>query len=308
MLRLMLDSHPELAIPGESQFIPAIYRNREHYVSGGRLDARRMARDILGRRNVLRWRVPNDAVFDRIREISEPDIADVVESVFMEYALARGKTRWGDKTPRHVMWMDRLSDLFPSALFVHVIRDGRDVSLSYADKPWGPRNAWESARLWRRAITAGLRARDQLGRERYLEVRYERLVSDPEATVGAICAFARLDFHESMLDYYKDASERLMISAEQVRFHASSTAPPRIGIRDWRTQMSEGDVRAFESAAGEELGLLGYERRYPSMPARSRALSAAVMQGLELRILGSRLKAALARGSHRAHGSASDGP
>ena len=35
--------------------------------------------------------------------------------------------------------------------------------------------------------------------------------------------------------------------------------PPRVGVRDWRTEMAPGDVRAFEDVAGGVLDRLGYE-------------------------------------------------
>ena len=36
----------------------------------------------------------------------------------------------GDKTPRYTFFLEHLGNLFPTAKFIHVIRDGRDVVVS----------------------------------------------------------------------------------------------------------------------------------------------------------------------------------
>ena len=70
----------------------------------------------------------------------------------MLYAEREGKTRYGDKTPGYVKEMRRIQRVLPEARFVHIIRDGRDVSLSHLRMNWGPETYAESARLWRNRI------------------------------------------------------------------------------------------------------------------------------------------------------------
>ena len=60
-----------------------------------------------------------------------------IAAVFEAYAAERGKRRWGDKTPLYMQHLPLLERLFPSARFVHLIRDGRDAALSYLAVPEG---------------------------------------------------------------------------------------------------------------------------------------------------------------------------
>jgi hypothetical protein len=46
--------------------------------------------------------------------------------------------------------------------------------------------------------------------------------------------------------------------------HQRLLQPPTRGVRDWRSQMAEGDVRAFEGIAGDLLEELGYELSGPT--------------------------------------------
>ena len=59
------------------------------------------------------------------------ELGDLLTMINVEYAIKWGKSRWGDKTPDYVLYMKDLKKVWPNAQFIHVIRDGRDVALSY---------------------------------------------------------------------------------------------------------------------------------------------------------------------------------
>ena len=197
---------------------------------------------------------------------------EAIAAIFETYAAKEGKPRWGDKTPMYMRHLPLLEGLFPDAQYVHLIRDGRDAALSFLRMPEGtftrtwahPDTAAEFACLWRTEVEAARDLGGRVGPSRYLEVRYEHLVSGMEAVVTRICAFAGLPYEASMLDYAGtvDVSEK----PHQQRL----LEPPRPGVRDWRTQMEVDDVRAFETVAGELLSSLGYELSARPVPATVR--------------------------------------
>lgn len=273
LLRLMLDTHGSLAIPGESHFIPPLYRARRRYASDGTLNVVQLAEDIMRTPHFRLWDIPKQKVRERVNSLQSPTFSGVVESVFRAYADHHGKTRWGDKTPIYVRSIPLLVNLYPQARFVHLIRDGRDVALSYLSVPWGPATVREAAYKWRRDTTAGMRFGRNLGPERYLEVRYEDLVADPRSSLQAICDFVDIEYSEDLLEHHRDAESRVQAPADGAPFHAAATRPPTSGLRDWRTQMEGPELRIFESIAGRVLAQLGYERRLetPSLQARARA-------------------------------------
>jgi hypothetical protein len=186
---------------------------------------------------------------------------EAIAAIFAAYAAERGKPRWGDKTPLYMQHLELLDRLFPDARYVHLIRDGRDAALSFLSVPqglmtegWGhPRDARGFACQWVSEIRAARSLGARVGPDRYLELRYEALVAEPEAALRAVCAFAALEFEDGMLDYVgrTDSARK----AHQQRLNE----PPRVGVRDWRTEMAPGDVRAFEDVAGGLLDRLGYE-------------------------------------------------
>lgn len=296
MLRLMMDSHDEIAIPGESHFIPRLWRLRSRYLSNGRLDAERLAADIMRTPFFQQWGIPQERVWRRVARLTSPSFTDVVEAFFLGYADEQGKTRWGDKTPIYVLHIPLLAVLFPEARFIHIIRDGRDVALSYFEFPLGPSNVWEAACRWRRDVTAGQRAGAAF-QGRYMEVRYEELVRDPRVVLEAICSFMAIAFHPRMLEYHQDAGARIQSRDDLTGFHKSVKRPPIVGIRSWREQLPPSQIRDFEAVAGPLLTDLGYERLFPKVHLIGRLEAALKVGHIRSRAFGSRMKKNILRRS-----------
>jgi hypothetical protein len=109
------------------------------------------------------------------------------------YAERHGKPRWGDKTPVDGQHLPEIEALLPEAAFIHLIRDGRDVALSLRRTWFAPgRDVATLARHWADQVAA-TRA-DGRGCRRYVEVRFEDLVTDPRRTLSRLCRFLELPF------------------------------------------------------------------------------------------------------------------
>lgn len=291
MLRSMFDSHPGVAIPGESGFI---WQRRSRYEGRGGVDQRRFIAEIAAHRRFQRWGLDVDRVKEELWHPPPEGFADVIRRLYHLYAKGRGKERYGDKTPGHVLRIPQIARLFPEARIIHLIRDGRNVALSYLDvEEWGPSSVTEAALYWKRRVEHGRRDGASLGSDRYQEVTYEALVDDPESELRRLCSFADLPFDDSMLRYFDRASEVLSLELHPHR-HQGIYSPPTKGLRDWRTKMSDSEAARFESVAGETLEEFGYERRYERVSTMSR-----VGATLELGAAGLRRAEALARGAGR---------
>jgi hypothetical protein len=274
MLRLMMNAHPDVAVPPESRFIVELWRGREQ------VDTEDWLRELAGHRRFGEWGLDIDAVRARLDGVSV-SYGAAVEAAFCAYAEARGKVRWGDKTPRYIENIPLLARLFPGARFVHIVRDGRNVALSYADLPFGPSTVGRAASLWARRVSAGMRAGRVLGDDRYMEIRYETLVRDREAlerVARRLCRFLTLDFHEHMLDYGRHARAEVLERSD--RFNPRVTEQPQADTRSWERDMPPEQVEVFEAVAGPLLEELGYPRRWARPRWRARVAGALGVAGL----------------------------
>lgn len=256
LLRLMLDSHSRLAVPGESHFVvgPSSRWLRLHNRPEAALGL------ILAHPRFQAWRLDPDAVRRRVARDGPAAYPALIRAVFAAYADSVGKPRWGDKTPWFVEHIPRLNRLFPDARFIHVIRDGREVAASLAEQHWGPwlsrRGGLLVAASRRRGAPRGAR----LGTDRYLEVRLERLVSDPEQVLRQVCSFLGEQFEPAMLTYHERAAEGVRPRRWSNR-HLDS--PPTSRLRAWGCGLSTVERRAVEAVAHRDLSRMGY----PTGPA-----------------------------------------
>lgn len=193
------------------------------------------------------------------------------------------------------MSMPLLADLFPESRFIHVIRDGRDVALSYLQGGWGPKTLAGNAVYWKRFVRHGRREGARLGPHRYSEVRYEDLLDDPEREVRRLSRFVGLEFDDSMLRYFERA-QALLVTPKHLQTHGALRLPPTKGLRDWRHEMPRDDVALFESLAGDLLNELGYERATPNVSVRARVLAARHWVGVQAHRVGHRAQKVRRRG------------
>jgi hypothetical protein len=257
LLRAMVDSHPQIAIPPGSGFVRQLVRDPGLAETGGRFDRERFVAFLGGHERFPAWGLDALAL-DAALDPEPPDLGEALRRVYAAYAASEGKPRYGDKTHRYVMDIGVLAARFPESRFVHIVRDGRNVALSLVEAPFGPSNLTEAAAFWRGRVGRGRADGQRLGPRRYLEIHYEDLVADPEATLRAVCGFLDLAWDEAMLRYY----ERAGAVARGLRYpqiHRALSEPTRV-TRDWRTTLSTRDLERFEAVAGSTLIAFGYER------------------------------------------------
>jgi Sulfotransferase family len=297
LFRLMLDAHPDMAVPPESYFIIDLYRKRKRYEpsDGHRYNTIAVANDLAGSRWFRAWGMPPKELATAMRREDGVDFAEAMRKVYRGYAGMFGKSRYGDKTPAYVQHIRVLGEIFPEARFVHLIRDGRNVAMSLTEVKWGPPDVVEGALQWRERVVRGRRAGTEIGPERYLEVRYERLVAEPEPVLREVSAFLELPFDESMLRHSETAAERVPGRPDGLHRRAA-TAP--VAVRDWRTDMRREDLEAVEAAAGDLLSELDYERAVPDPPKEARRRARAAASRRSRRHLSRRMKFYL-RGQRR---------
>lgn len=270
-LRLTMNAHPEVAVPPESRFITELHEGRDEVEVNDFLER------LAAHKRFAAWELPIDAVRAELDGFARVPYSEAIDATYSAYAKTQGKSRWGDKTPRYVENIPELAELFPDGRFIHLIRDGRDVALSYADVPFGPKNVAKAAELWANRVARGIRDGRVLERGRYIEIMYTDLVEDNEGEVKDICAFVGITFDPVMLDT-KETKKGALARAEKYNPHVKEQPIRR--VRSWKTDMPPEHVEIFEAVAGDVLSELGFERRFPNPSAAARLKAKAGIAGL----------------------------
>jgi hypothetical protein len=273
LLSTMLHAHPRLAFPPETRFLLPAYESRDSF---GDLRIRanrvRLARRITGRGSRFRdLGLDRAAVVEAIAD-GPPTLGSAFGIVWQEFARSRGKARWGEKRPAYWRYMDVVSQLFPDAQVVHLVRDPRACVASLLRVHWTHGGVEDAAAVWVLAEREIHRFADRSAPETYHALRYEDLLADPTRALGGLCAFLGEEFDASMLDYQQAAHD---IVPDRKTWHDNtkgSLDPSRSDA--WRGQLSGSDIRLVEIAARNGMRRWGYqpsgENAHPSVPALAR--------------------------------------
>lgn len=146
------------------------------------------------------------------------NLAAILNGFYRHHAKAHDaeSARWGDKTPMNSLddalvrgsamrrigqgvpqTLERLLKVFPDAQFLHIYRDGCDVVQSFLSGGFVT-DIRDASRRWLHTIG---QCHNFVRRhpEHCTELRYEDLITKPEATIREVCAFLGVEFEPQMI-------------------------------------------------------------------------------------------------------------
>jgi hypothetical protein len=280
LLQRMLDTHPEMAIAPETHFIRRFWVRRDEY--GDLRDEEafgRLVSDVLSIPEVADMRLNTD-VFRTATARIERSVPALFALLLESFRAQRDAKLVGEKTPNHLLYMETLQRFFPGCRFIHIIRDPRAVVASWRNVPWSSGSTRSDTHVWRRYIRSAWKQRLRGGALHV--VRYESLVTAPEATLRRICRFVGLDFSPAMLTYHQVESSTLNLEREPWKRGAAVAVYERSTV-EWRNNLSPTEVAEIERIAGVEMMWLGYRfstTRQPWISVGDRLLRAAMQRWL----------------------------
>ncbi len=285
LLRHVLNRSPRMVIASETHFLARSHRLRlPERLAGARRAPESLPAIVADLRSLSFWpwlgrNVTAAELESRLRatDLTERGLFELMLTIYAEAhrdELVRHLVI-GEKTPAHLGEVPTLVGWFPDARIVHTVRDPRGVYASRlrraqqgewgikARMPWlpgwlvdpllPPIEAVYAARSWNAAATWDRRLPGELG-ERYLRIRFEDLVTEPEATVRQVCGFLGVEFVPAML---LDAD--IVGSSFESDRHARAGFDATIADR-WRREVGGPVGRLLGWATRRDLARLGYRR------------------------------------------------
>jgi hypothetical protein len=201
------------------------------------------------------------------REEIEPRIleecrnaGDFLRILMETIARKQGVERWAECTPLHLLYLPLIKKLFPNALIVHIIRDGRDVAVSLDRIGWIKPFSWDRKRhvlapalFWKWIVGKGRRYGRKMGGD-YLEVHYEDVVESPRETLARIGAF--ID-HDLDCDRIQQNAQGSMVDPNS-SFRGDGLEKESNPVGRWKTVLSADEIAQIEDLIGDDLQKAGY--------------------------------------------------
>ncbi|MGC2414135.1 MAG: sulfotransferase [Stellaceae bacterium] len=259
LLRLMLSSHSRIHIPVETNFIEDLVRELPLTQPLDVAEVDRAVEIITTHRRWSYMEIPSEEFRRQATALNAPKLVDIINLVYRHHLKAEGKPRFADKTPEYIRIIPQLAALYPGAKFIHIIRDGRDVSMSYMDADFG-RYYDRSTFLWIEVMKLYHGYLHSPYSAQILEVRYEDLITAPEVTIRRICEFIGEEFESGMLDWHGQLNHlpENWLHAHHKLFQPLQT--DAVGV--WQTKLSGWECFAIESCLHADLRRLGYQPRF----------------------------------------------
>lgn len=259
LLMSVLNAHRQIFIPGEFPLLPAMAHTYGSTVAAHQVED--LIADFLRHDGYRNFRNHHWSNFQANRKdevtrgpLPPPD-ADGRYSLSMIYRYLVGvpdSVLWtGNKTPSNTEQISDLRTLFPTARFVVIARDVRDVALSWRRK-WGKDEVFAASK-WTERMQLGLESLAQLGDSGGLLLTFEQLLDDLPGVCTSICSFLGLRFDSEMLSFHEKATK--MIDGKP------NWGKPLVAgnYGKWRGVMSPKMVRRIEEIALPTMVALGYD-------------------------------------------------
>lgn len=188
----MLDRHSRLCVSPETAFFDVIAPQLQQGSDACLLELLR------GWKLLPELQISPESILQRLdgRRV-QPGV--VLQALLEVYGEARNKPRCGEKTPQHLLRVPEILAQFPDAKILCLLRDGCEVALSLQAMPWWqPRTLTDAAELWKHCVHLAETFARQYPQQ-FRCIRYEELVSRPEAVLSRIMAFLGEVFESAQL-------------------------------------------------------------------------------------------------------------
>jgi len=279
-LMRMLDAHTEVLCKGEGRFFGGSWRQKSLKQRDTMRPASSLYNAILNAEYLRIW--VERSVWSRNDGADEhlDNLTRMAIDYFLKGELLKsGKRVVGDKSPLLTPeTMQEISAIYPEAKVIHIIRDGRDVSVSAAHharnfnrarKQSGSNetegSAFPEGQLeklateWAFRVGKTVEDGPELLGENYTEVRYEDLLQKPEAEIRRLLAFLEVDADEESVTRCIDAASFVRLSKGRKRGEEDPSSFFRKGVAgDWKHVFTQREREIFDREAGELLTRLGY--------------------------------------------------
>lgn len=260
LITKMLDAHPAICGPATKHLINPVARNAFRYEP---LDDpahwQALLQDIHGLLNAdfSRWR--RSFTQDDLAALAAPgDLPGLLRQVFAQEAQANGKSAVFIKENHVYEFIAFLLIHFPDARYVYQVRDPRDMALSWKNNPGHPGGVCRAARQWQADQQNSLKVHAELQRlGRSCLVRYERLITEPQAVLTEVLGLMGLPWDPAMLAFHESDLTRAN-AAQQHAWANLDKALMSDNQQKYRQALSDDEIRAIESICYYEMRHLGY--------------------------------------------------
>ncbi|MDY7020996.1 MAG: sulfotransferase [Cyanobacteriota bacterium] len=229
LLRGLLNASNQIHIPHESDFIARaypFYKERQELTES---DYQFLVKLFIKNSQKWGWGMTEEYLLSYLQEKKCNSLSEVQNSICQAYLEQEdvAHLKWGIKTPVLISHLDRIKDLFPDAKIVHIVRDGRDVILSYkkvhqteqGKAKFGPSNLITGTLYWIDGVRRIEHFKSSLNIH---EIKFENLLDDPDGELKKLFNFLEIEYSPEISEnyYQAESNKNLILKGHQKTIHS----------------------------------------------------------------------------------------
>jgi hypothetical protein len=260
-LQLLLDAHPQVSCNGEAHLTRLARLLRRVLDQHGQLIAEK-----------------NESIFKELAgypRLGDEDYQYLLASCIALYLWRQSKAKpgaraVGEKSPSNLLSFDLFNRLFPTAKFIHIVRDGRDCAVSgwfhsvrvtpeWTIKTHGSMDRYVTSFMdnWAKDVSAAQALADA-NPTRIRHVRYEDLLANTENILADLFKFLDVDASPGVLAECRSAASFERLSGRAAGEENLNSFFRKGVTGDWRNHLNPDVVAMIHQRAGAWLDRFGY--------------------------------------------------
>lgn len=260
LLRQMLGSHEDGFAPVAIHFTTNMAGLSTYYHEGSDYRSDLLVTDMLtlARSHIVPWQYNID-IEQVVKSVEKKSFWGVMISLYDVIARSSNSKFWVCKDNAIFDYAEEIIKQFPEAKFIYLVRDGRDVALSFLNVPGGPKSITDAGHLWVSEQKKCLHIYGLYPENMYM-IRYEDLLNNPRQSVLAMCDFLGITYSDDMMNFFKQDN-----SAFEKSIYWSNLNKPLMSENSgkWKIKMSDSDIYYYQNIESGEckklLASFGYE-------------------------------------------------
>lgn len=260
LLRSLLITHPDLHIPPESAALPGTIKKFYRYNAS---DWKDLVNICIGEFTSYGayefWEISS---LDRLRlqlydlPKSEQSLAVIIDGIFKQHLNQNKPTAkvWADKTTFNTLRLPWINKVFPNAMYINLVRDGRDVVSSYL-KSGLITNVEDACWRWNESIARAKKMESKKEASMFINVKYEDLVTNPNEVATSVLDFMQLDASKANFSARSAAEMGDVKLAHHENVHNEISTK---SLGKWKDNLTPTQQETCKRLLKSNLDLLGY--------------------------------------------------
>lgn len=261
LLRSMLNTHTSISAP--HPFETAYPRDLDSPEDLSDRKRVKFVRDILINKafsfHPLTVELDIDRIADSVNQVAEPQVETVQEAMYEECCAVQDTSYWVTKYPALWDLLPGAFDYFDTLRVIYLVRDPRDVVLSFKHSNIELYHPYFSAQRWNQEQRRGIELLENY--DAIHLVRYRDLLDDPEGVVSDVCDFLGTDFEPEML-YFYETEDAKAASDSSALLENLAMPIQRDNYDKFHEQLPDEEVKLTEKLVGDRLEYFGFDPVY----------------------------------------------